>query len=71
MTDINLFIEPDDLKLKINKNKNIKILDATFYLPDSGLNAEKEYNDKHITSAVFFEPQDLRDIFSSIQISRQ
>ena len=66
MTDINLFIEPDDLKLKINKNKNIKILDATFYLPDSGLNAEKEYNDKHITGAVFFDINKIADQQNSL-----
>ena len=66
MTDINLFIEPDDLKLKINKNKNIKILDATFYLPDSGLNAEKEYIDKHITGAVFFDINKIADPQNSL-----
>ena len=66
MTDINLFIEPDDLKLKINKNKNIKILDATFYLPDSGLNAEKEYNDKHIKGAVFFDINKIADPQNSL-----
>ena len=66
MTDINLFIEPDDLKLKINKNKNIKILDATFYLPDSGLNAEKEYSDKHITGAVFFDINKIADPQNSL-----
>jgi 3-mercaptopyruvate sulfurtransferase SseA len=54
MTDINLFIEPDDLKLKIQLIENIKILDATFYLPDSSLNAEEEYNNNHIEGAVFF-----------------
>ena len=66
MTDINLFIEPDDLKLKINKNKNIKILDATFYLPDSGLNAEKEYNYKHIKGAVFFDINKIADPQNSL-----
>ena len=66
MTDINLFIEPDDLKLKINKNKNIKILDATFYLPNSGLNAEKEYNDKHITGTVFFDINKIADPQNSL-----
>ena len=66
MTDINLFIEPDDLKLKINKNKDIKILDATFYLPDSGLNAEKEYNDKHIKGAVFFDINKIADPQNSL-----
>ena len=66
MTDINLFIEPDDLKLKIKKNKYIKILDATFYLPDSGLNAEKEYNDKHIKGAVFFDINKIADPQNSL-----
>ena len=45
-----LFIEPLELIKKINNDPNFsyKILDATFYLPNSGLDAEKEFNEEHI-----------------------
>ena len=49
-----LFIEPKTLKSKSVKS-NVKILDATFFLPDSGLNAEEEYKKKHIPNSVFFD----------------
>ena len=44
-----LFIEPLELIKKINNDPNFsyKILDATFYLPNSGLDAEKEFNKEH------------------------
>ena len=48
-----LFIEPKTLKSKSVKS-NVKILDATFFLPDSGLNAEEEYQKEHISNSVFF-----------------
>ena len=66
MTNKNLFLEPEDLKLKIQLNKNLKILDATFYLPDSGLNAEQEYNNKHIEGAVFFDINKIADQKNSL-----
>ena len=40
-----LFIEPKVVKSKSDK-PNVKILDATFFLPDSGLDAEEEYKKK-------------------------
>ena len=55
-----LFIEPNTLKNKINK-PNIKILDATFFLPDSGLNAEEEYQKEHIPNSVFFDVNKIAD----------
>ena len=52
-----LFIEPLELIKKINNDPNFsyKILDATFYLPDSGLDAEQEFNSEHIKNSVFFD----------------
>ena len=32
-----LFIKPKDLSIKLSTQNNLKILDATFYLPDSVL----------------------------------
>ena len=53
----NIFIEPKELIKKINDDPNFryKILDATFYLPDSGLDAEQEFNGEHIKNSVFFD----------------
>ena len=55
-----LFIEPKILKNKCDK-PNIKILDATFFLPDSGLNAKEEYEKKHIPNSVFFDVNKIAD----------
>ena len=55
-----LFIEPKTLKSKSVKS-NVKILDATFFLPDSGLNAEEEYKKKHIPNSVFFDINKIAD----------
>ena len=55
-----LFIEPKTLKSKSVKS-NAKILDATFFLPDSGLNAEEEYKKKHIPNSIFFDINKIAD----------
>ena len=55
-----LFIEPKTLKSKSVKS-NVKILDATFFLPDSGLNAEEEYQKEHIPNSVFFDVNKIAD----------
>ena len=55
-----LFIQPQTLK-KICDKPNIKILDATFFLPDSGLDAEEEYKKKHIPNSVFFDINKIAD----------
>jgi len=55
-----LFIEPKTLK-NIYDKPNIKILDATFFLPDSGLDAEDEYKKNHIPNSVFFDINKIAD----------
>ena len=55
-----LFIEPNFLKNKLN-DTTVKILDATFFLPDSGLNAEEEYKKEHIPNSVFFDINKIAD----------
>ena len=60
-----LFVEPKILMTKINE-LSFKILDATFYLPDSGLNAEEEYKKKHIPGAVFFDINKVADPNNSL-----
>ena len=61
MMDKKLFIEPKDLSINIKTQNNLKIIDATFYLPDSGLIAKDEYNKKHIHNAVFFDINNIAD----------
>ena len=34
---------------------NVKILDATWHLPNSNRNAYKEYENGHIQNAIFFD----------------
>ena len=60
-----LFIEPKTLMSKLD-NINLKILDATFYLPDSGLIAEEEYKKKHIPNAIFFDINKIADPNNSL-----
>ena len=55
-----LFIEPKTLKSKSVKS-NVKILDATFFLPDSGLDAEEEYKKNHIPNSIFFDINKIAD----------
>ena len=55
-----LFIEPKALIEKLDKT-NLKILDATFYLPDSGLIAEDEYQKEHIPNSTFFDINKIAD----------
>ena len=60
-----LFIEPKTLMSKLG-NINLKIFDATFYLPDSGLVAEDEYKKKHIPNAIFFDINKIADPNNSL-----
>jgi len=60
-----LFIEPKTLMSKLG-NINLKIFDATFYLPDSGLVAEEEYKKKHIPNAIFFDINKIADPNNSL-----
>ena len=55
-----LLIEPKTLR-NIYDKPNLKILDATFFLPDSGLDAEEEYKKKHIPNSVFFDINKIAD----------
>ena len=55
-----LFIEPKALMEKLDKT-NLKIFDATFYLPDSGLIAEDEYQKEHIPNSTFFDINKIAD----------
>ncbi len=43
------------------KKKNIKIIDSSWYLPNSGRNAFEEYKKNHIPEAVFFDIDKISD----------
>ena len=47
---------------KILKEKNIKILDASWYLPNINRNPKKEYTNKRIPKAAFFDIDDICDL---------
>ena len=64
--DKDLFIKPKDLSVKLSTQNNLKILDATFYLPDSDLIAKDEYDKKHIPNAVFFDINNIADPNNSL-----
>ena len=61
-----LFIKPKDLIVKLSTQNNLKILDATFYLPNSDLIAKDEYDKKHIPNAVFFDINKIADPNNSL-----
>ncbi len=42
-------------------NKKIKVLDASWYLPNSGRNAYREYMSEHISNAFFFDIDKIAD----------
>ena len=65
---MNLFLEPNELIEKINKGHNLKILDATFFLPNSNLNAEDEFNKEHIPNAIFFDINKIKAKISSVNL---
>ncbi len=43
------------------KNKNIKIIDASWYLPNVNRNPQKEYLNKRIPGATFFDIDEISD----------
>ena len=48
------------------KKKNIKVLDASWYLPNINRDAKKEYKQERIPGAVFFDIDDVSDKKSSL-----
>ena len=48
------------------KKKNIKILDASWYLPNVNRNPKKEYTNKRIPKAAFFDIDDICDLNANL-----
>ena len=53
------------LKKKLN-NKNVKIIDASWYLPNSKRDAYREFRNNHIKNAVFFNIDKICDDNNSL-----
>ena len=53
------------LKQNIKKN-NIKIIDASWYLPNINRDPKKEFLEKRIPKAAFFDIDDICDIKSNL-----
>ena len=48
------------------KDPDLRILDASWYLPDAGRNAQAEYDAEHIPGARFFDIDEISDLRSSL-----
>ena len=57
---INMIVTANWLKKNINK-KNIKVLDASWYLPNVNRDPKKEFFQKRIPKSVFFDIDDICD----------
>ena len=40
---------------------DVRVVDATYYLPHEGRNARAEYEEQHIPGAVFFDIDEIAD----------
>ncbi len=47
-------------------DKNLRIIDASWYLPSAKRNAEQEYQDRHISGAIYFNLDEIADKNSSL-----
>ena len=45
---------------------DLRVVDATWFMPDAGRNAQAEYEGGHIPGAVFMDLQELADANSSL-----
>ena len=57
---MNQLIEIDWLKKYLN-NKKIKIIDGTWHMPGSGLDAIEIFKEKHIPNAIFVDLEEISD----------
>ena len=55
-----MLIKNSWLKKNINQ-KNLKIIDASWYLPNAKRNAYKEFRNGHIKNAIFFDIEKICD----------
>tara|TARA_B100000287_G_scaffold406461_1_gene430945 strand:- start:309 stop:1163 length:855 start_codon:yes stop_codon:yes gene_type:complete len=56
-----IFINANELKTIIKEKDKIIIFDSSFYLPNTGISAEKEYLKEHIINSIFFDIDKISD----------
>lgn len=56
------------LKNAMNTNPDLKIIDGTFHLENSGRDAEAEYKEKHIPGAVYFNINECANLSSQYDL---
>ena len=52
------------------RDPDLRILDASWYLPDAGRDGRAEYDAAHIPGARFFDIEEISDHRSDMQIGR-
>ena len=60
-----LLVSTDWLANEIGAS-DLRVVDATWFMPDAGRNAQAEYEGGHIPSAVFMDLEELADANSSL-----
>lgn len=63
--DPNILVSSDWLAARIG-DPDLRIFDASFYLPDMGRNARAEYDAAHIPGALFFDIDEISDAGSDL-----
>ena len=57
----NIFLSPLEVNNLIKSKESIVIFDASYFLPNTGINAIVEYNKEHIKNARFFDIDKISD----------
>ncbi|MEM6904219.1 MAG: rhodanese-like domain-containing protein, partial [Pseudomonadota bacterium] len=65
MIETQLLVEPDWLADHLS-DPNIKVIDASFHLPNSGRSVTAEFVAGHIPGAVLFDIEAVRDTASEL-----
>ena len=65
-----LLVSTDWLANEIGAS-DLRVVDATWFMPDAGRNAQAEYEGGHIPSAVFMDLEELADAKKSILEERK
>ncbi len=60
-TDRNKYLVSTDWLASQLGNPDLRVIDASWYLPDLNRCAQKEYNENHITGALFFDLDEFSD----------
>ncbi len=65
MTDVSSLVSTEWLEQNLN-DPNIRVLDASWHLPNSDRNAKAEYEKEHIPGALFFDVDEIADLESDL-----